>query len=339
VIIVMRPGAGQEQVDHVCRHITELGYKPHPIYGKERVVIGAIGGDVGKEQARASLSVQEGVESAQLIQRPYKRVSREMKAERTIVDVGGVKVGGDTFCLFAGPCSVEDAEQLMAAAKGVKAAGAQILRGGAFKPRSSPYSFQGLAEDGLQLLAEAREETGMPFVTEVLTVRNVDLVARYADMLQIGARNMMNYQLLREVGKTGKPVLLKRGLAATIEELLMSAEYIADEGNEQIVLCERGIRTFETYTRNTLDLSCVPAVHELSNLPIVVDPSHGTGVRELVGPMVNAAAACGADGAMVEVHPAPEAAFSDGEQSLVPDDFADVVARATPFIEAAGKTL
>ena len=339
MIIVMKPGASQEQVDHVCHHIEELGYTPHPIYGKERVVIGAIGGEVGREQARAALAVQPGVESATLIQKPYKRVGLELRKERTIVDVGGVRIGGNQFAVIAGPCSVETEDQLMTTAREVKKAGAHILRGGAFKPRTSPYSFQGLAEDGLKLLAAARAETGMPFVTEVITVRNVELVAQYADMIQIGARNMMNYQLLREVGMAGRPVMLKRGMAATLEELLMSAEYIANEGNERIVLCERGIRTFETFTRNTLDLSAVPAIQSLSNLPIIADPSHGTGVRELVPPMVNAAIACGADGVMVEVHPAPETAFSDGAQSLTPADFVDMMTDATRYLEAAGKTL
>ncbi len=339
MIIVMERGASKEQVDHVCQHITDLGYQPHPIFGTERVVIGVIGDEAGRERAKAALEVQSGVESVTFILRPFKRVSRELKGERTVVDVRGVEIGGSKFVMFAGPCSVESEDQLMSVARSVRKAGAHILRGGAYKPRSSPYSFQGLAEDGLKLLSDAREETGMPFVTEVVSVRDVELIAKYADMFQIGARNMMNYQLLREVGMVEKPVLLKRGLAATIEELLMAAEYVASEGNAEIVLCERGIRTFETFTRNTLDLAAVPAVHMLSHLPIIVDPSHGTGVRELIGSMLNAGIAAGADGAMVEVHPQPEIAWSDGAQSLLPEVFADVMETARKFVEAAGRTL
>jgi 3-deoxy-7-phosphoheptulonate synthase len=339
MIVVMQQGASREQVDHVCQHVTDMGYESHPIFGTERVVIGAIGDEKGRLQAKATIEVQPGVESVTLILRPYKRVSREMKSQRTIVSVGGVEIGGDGFVVMAGPCSVETEAQLMAAAQGVKRGGARILRGGAFKPRSSPYSFQGLEEEGLKLLAAARDETGLPFVTEVVTVRDVDLVARYADMFQVGARNMMNYALLREIGKSGKPVLLKRGMSATLEELLMAAEYVASEGNEQVVLCERGIRTFETYTRNTLDLSAVPAVHLLSHLPIIVDPSHGTGIRELIGSMLNAGIAAGADGAMIEVHPEPENAWSDGAQSLVPEAFEDMMQDAARFVEAAGRKL
>ena len=339
MIIVMKPGATPEQIDHVSRHVEELGYQPHPIHGSERVVIGAIGDQGAKPQVLASLSVQPGVESVTPIQKPYKLVSRELTRARTRVDVSGVEIGGDTFAVMAGPCSVEDETQLLSAAHAVKDAGAQILRGGAFKPRSSPYAFQGLEEEGLKLLAVAREETGLPFVTEVVTIAGVELVAKYADMLQIGARNMMNYQLLRATGQTGKPILLKRGLAATIEELLMSAEYVANEGNENVVLCERGIRTFETHTRNTLDISAVPAIHNLSQLPVIVDPSHATGRTEMIGPMLNAAIAAEADGAMIEVHPAPETAFSDGAQSLVPAQFMEIMERARPFLTAAGMSL
>ncbi len=339
MIIVMEQGASQEQVDHVCQHIADLGYEAHPIFGKSRVVIGAIGDERGRPQAKAALEVQPGVESVTLILRPYKLVSREISAERTVVDVGGVEVGGERFVVMAGPCSVECEKQLFETAHRVKSAGAKILRGGAFKPRTSPYSFQGLAEEGLKLLSAAREVTGLPFVTEVVTERDVELVGRYADMFQIGARNMMNYQLLREVGRSGKPVLLKRGMAATLDELPMSAEYIVNEGNDQVILCERGIRTFETFTRNTLDLAAIPAVHLLSHLPIIVDPSHGTGVRELIGTMLNAGIAAGADGAMIEVHPEPENAWSDGAQSLVPDDFDKVMASAKRFIAAAERTL
>jgi len=339
MIIVMNQGATQAEVDHVCNRIVKLGYKPHPIYGTERVVIGVIGDDRNKKDVMDTLSLQPGVESVTPILKPYKRVGQELKKEQTIVGVGDARIGSAQFVAIAGPCSVENEGQLIAAAQGVKKAGARILRGGAFKPRSSPYSFQGLAEDGLKLLAEAREVTGLPFVTEVLTPRDLELVERYTDMFQIGARNMMNYQLLREVGQTKKPVLLKRGLAATLEELLMSAEYIANEGNEQIVLCERGIRTFEPFTRNTLDLSAVPAIHMLSHLPIIVDPSHGTGRRELIGPMVLAAIGAGADGVMVEVHPTPEEAYSDGAQSILPETFAAIMAEAEKYLAISGRTL
>ena len=339
MIIVMKRGASQGEVDHIQQHIVELGYAPHPIYGTERVVIGVIGDDRNKTQAIEALTLHDGVESVTPILKPYKRVSQELKRERTVVEVGHARIGSSQFVAIAGPCSVESGEQLIATASAVKKAGARILRGGAFKPRTSPYSFQGLAEDGLKLLAAARDETGLPFVTEVVTPRDVEIVARYADMLQIGARNMMNYQLLREVGQTGKPVLLKRGLAATLEELLMSAEYIVNEGNEQVVLCERGIRTFEPYTRFTLDLSAIPAVHSLSHLPIIADPSHGTGRRELVKPMVLAAIGAGADGIMVEVHPKPEEAFSDGAQSILPDMFRDIMDEAKRYVAAAGRTL
>ena len=348
MIIVMKPGATPEQIEHVCKHIEVLKYAPHPIYGTERVVIGAIGDEHGKQQALASLSVQPGVESVTPILRPYKRVSKQLKKARTLVKVGRVdpetgaapaEIGGDQFVVMAGPCSVEDETQLVGAARAVKEAGARILRGGAFKPRTSPYSFQGLEEEGLKLLAMAREETGLPFVTEVITIRGVELVAEYADMLQVGARNMMNYALLKVIGQCGKPVLLKRGLCATIEEMLMAAEYVASEGNENIVLCERGIRTFETHTRNTLDLSAVPAVHSLSHLPIIVDPSHGTGRTELVGPMLCAAVGAGADGAMVEVHPTPETAVSDGAQSLVPEEFDEVMEQVARYLSVTGRTL
>lgn len=339
MIIVMKQGASREQVDHVCSHITDLGYEPHPIFGKERVVIGAIGDEEQREHAKAALELQPGVESVTLILRPYKRVSREFRAERTIVRVRDVEIGGNAFAVMAGPCSVESEDQIVSIARAVKASGAHILRGGAYKPRSSPYSFQGLAEDGLKHLATAGRETGMPVVTEAVTVRDIELIARYADMFQVGARNMMNYQLLREIGQTGMPVLLKRGMAATLEEMLMAAEYVAYENNIQVVLCERGIRTFETYTRNTLDVSAVPAIHSMSHLPIIVDPSHGTGLRELVAPMLYAGIAAGADGAMIEVHSEPEKALSDGVQSLLPNDFAAMITEARRYAAVAGKKL
>ncbi|OQB40073.1 MAG: Phospho-2-dehydro-3-deoxyheptonate aldolase [Candidatus Latescibacteria bacterium ADurb.Bin168] len=339
MIVVMHRGATQEEISHVCEHIVELGFKAHPIYGTERVVIGVIGDDHAKTEAMATLGIQPGVERVTPILKPYKRVGAEMKKERTVVNVGNAAFGAGKFAVIAGPCSVESEEQLLSTAQKVKEAGARVLRGGAFKPRTSPYAFQGLAEEGLKILAFARNETGLPFATEVVTNRDVELVARYADMLQIGARNMTNYSLLREAGATGKPVLLKRGMSATLEELLLAAEYIADEGNEQIVLCERGIRTFEPFTRNTLDLSAVPAIHMLSHLPIIVDPSHATGRSELVRSMALAAIAAEADGLIVEVHPAPEQALSDGAQSILPEAFAQLMEEGRRYLAVSGRTL
>jgi len=320
MIIVMKPGATKAQFNHVIEKVKEYGFQAHPIVGTERTVIGCIGDERGKSQLQA-LEVAAGVESVMPILKPFKLASREMKKERSVVKVGKHSVGGSQFVVMAGPCSVETREQILRSAEIVKAAGAQILRGGAFKPRTSPYSFQGLEEEGLKLLAEAREKSGLPFVTEVITPTDVPLVATYADMLQIGARNMQNYALLKEVGRVKKPVLLKRGMSSTMKELLMSAEYIMSQGNYDVVLCERGIRTFEDYTRNTCDLSAVPALKEMSHLPVIVDPSHGTGVRSLIPPISKAAVAVGADGLIIEVHPNPEAAYSDGAQSLMPKQF------------------
>ncbi len=320
MIIVMKPGATKAQFDHVIEKIKEYGFQAHPIVGTERTVIGCIGDERGKTQLQ-SLEVANGVESVMPILKPFKLASKEMRKERTVVKIGKHTIGGSQFVVMAGPCSVETREQILKSAEIVKAAGAQVLRGGAFKPRTSPYSFQGLEEKGLKLLAEAREKTGLPFVTEVITPTDVPLVAKYADMLQIGARNMQNYALLKEVGKIQKPVLLKRGMSSTLKELLMSAEYIMSQGNYNVVLCERGIRTFEDYTRNTCDLSAVPALKEMSHLPVIVDPSHGTGVRSLIGPVSKAAVAVGADGLIIEVHPNPEEAYSDGAQSLMPKQF------------------
>ena len=320
MIIVMKPGATKAQFDHVIQKIKEYGFQAHPIVGTERTVIGCIGDERGKTQLQ-SLEVADGVESVMPILKPFKLASKEMRKERTVVKVGKHSIGGAQFVVMAGPCSVETREQILKSAEIVKAAGAQVLRGGAFKPRTSPYSFQGLEEEGLKLLAEAREKTGLPFVTEVITPTDVPLVAKYADMLQIGARNMQNYALLKEVGKIQKPVLLKRGMSSTLKELLMSAEYIMSQGNYNVVLCERGIRTFEDYTRNTCDISAVPALKEMSHLPVIVDPSHGTGVRSLITPVSKAAVAVGADGLIIEVHPNPEEAYSDGAQSLMPKQF------------------
>jgi 3-deoxy-7-phosphoheptulonate synthase len=338
MIIVMQTGAPKEQVDHVIDRIRELGYTPHPIYGEQKTVLGAIGDERGKFRLE-SLAGMPGVEAVMPILTPYKLVGRDLKRERTVIRVGEHTVGGSQFMLIAGPCSVESREQIVAVAKAVKKAGAQYLRGGAFKPRTSPYAFQGLEEDGLKLLKEASEITGLKIVTEVITPTDVLLVNKYSDILQVGARNMTNYALLKDLGKIDKPVMLKRGMSATVQDLLMSAEYIASEGNQDIILCERGIRTFETATRNTLDLSIVPLLKEKSHLPVVVDPSHGTGLRSLVGPMAKASAACGADGLMIEVHPDPEKAYSDGAQSLFPEEFAALAKELVKYLKLEGKTL
>lgn len=337
MIIVMQPGASQEQIDNVIEYLERIGLGVHLSQGVERTVIGAIGDE--SRINRSSLEVLDGVEKVLPILKPFKLVSREFRQERTTVNVGGVIFGGDEVPIIAGPCSVESREQIMATAEAVKQAGARLLRGGAFKPRTSPYSFQGLEEEGLKLLAEAREAYGLPIVTEVMSTETVDLVASYADMLQIGARNMQNFNLLRAVGRSGKPVMLKRGMSATIEEWLMAAEYILSEGNFNVILCERGIRTFETATRFTLDLNAVPVVKELSHLPIIVDPSHGTGKWSLVTDMAKAAVAAGADGLMVEVHPRPEEALSDGSQSLTPQRFASLVEQVAPVAQAVGRYL
>ena len=331
MIIVMKPGATKAQFNHVVEKIKEYGFQPHPIVGTERTVIGCIGDERGKTQLQ-SLEVAPGVESVMPILKPFKLASKEMRKEKTLVKVGKNVIGSSQFVVMAGPCSVETREQILKSAEIVKAAGAQMLRGGAFKPRTSPYSFQGLEEEGLRLLAEAREKTGLPFITEVITPTDVTLVAEYADMLQIGARNMQNFALLKEVGKIHKPVLLKRGMANTLKELLMSAEYIMSQGNYNVVLCERGIRTFEDYTRNTCDLSAVPALKEMSHLPVIVDPSHGTGVRSLITPLSKAAVAVGADGLIIEVHPKPEEAYSDGAQSLMPRQFEKLMEEVKKYL-------
>jgi len=320
MIIVLKPGTKNEEYNHVIERVVEYGFKPHPIVGEERTVIACVGDERDKAQLQ-QLESLEYVESVLPILKPFKLASKETKP-RTIVKVGNVEIGNSQFVVMAGPCSVETREQILLCAEEVKKAGAHILRGGAFKPRTSPYSFQGLEEEGLKLLAEAREKTGLPVVTEVIQPGDVELIEQYADMFQIGARNMQNFALLKEVGRAKKPVLLKRGMSSTYKELLMSAEYIMSQGNYNVVLCERGIRTFEDYTRNTFDLTAVPALKELSHLPVIVDPSHGTGVRSLIPPMAKAAIPVGADGLIIEVHPNPEKAFSDGAQSLTPDQFA-----------------
>lgn len=319
MVIVMKPNATGEQIKKVIVRVHNAGLRTHIVEGESRTIIGIIGDK--KAIVTLALEALEGVEKSVTISSSYKLVSRDFQPTPSIVDVDGVKIGGGSLIVMGGPCAVESREQLMESAQIVKAGGAQFLRGGAYKPRTSPYAFQGLEEEGLKYLAEAREATGLKIVTEVTDVTAVELVASYADMLQIGARNMQNFHLLKAVGRSGKPVLLKRGLSATIEEWLHAAEYIVNEGNYNVVLCERGIRTYEEYTRNTLDLSAVGALKHLSHLPVIVDPSHGTGKWHLVRPMSMAAVAAGADGLMIEVHPNPAEALSDGPQSLNPGNY------------------
>jgi 3-deoxy-7-phosphoheptulonate synthase len=338
MIIVMRAGAPEEQLQEVIRRINELGYQPHIIRGTQRNVVGAIGDERGKARLQ-SLESLPGVESVVPILQPFKLASREFKPDRTVIKLGDLEIGGDRLTIIAGPCSVESEAQLVETALAVKEAGAGILRGGAFKPRTSPYAFQGLEEEGLKLLAQAKEMTGLYIVTEVVNPKDVELVGQYADILQVGARNVQNFALLRSLGEINKPVLLKRGMATTIKEYLMSAEYILSQGNYEVILCERGIRTFETETRFTLDLNAVPVLRKLTHLPIFVDPSHGTGHWEYVAPMAKAAIAAGADGLMIEVHMQPEEAFSDGIQSLKPKRFSTLMQELRPFAEAAGRKL
>ena len=339
MIIVMKTGALKKDRDEVLKRIRELGYKPHVIHGSTRDVIGAVGDERGK-MVLQKLESLHGVESVLPILQPYKLASKELKKESSIVRINDqVSIGGSELIVMAGPCSVESEQQIIESAVAVKKAGGQMLRGGAFKPRTSPYSFQGLEEEGLKLMAKARDLTGLPFVTEVINPETADLVAEYADVLQIGARNSQNFALLKKVGQINRPVMLKRGMSMTIQEFLMSAEYIMSEGNQSVILCERGIRTFETATRNTLDLSAIPVLKERTHLPIVIDPSHGTGNHHYVAPMCYAAVAAGADGLIVEVHPDPEHASSDGPQSLKPAKFEAMMAKLRLFAEAAGKTI
>ena len=331
MIISMRPHASKQQIEHVCERIREFGYKVHSIEGEERVVIGVVGvGDV--TACLESLEATPGVESAVRISAPYKFVSREFKSDDSIIRVNGLEIGGDQFIVMAGPCSVENERQIMETAEGVAAAGAQVLRGGAFKPRTSPYDFQGLELEGLKLLRKAREATGLAVITEIMSDRDVDLVAEYADCMQVGARNVQNFALLKSLGGCGRPVLLKRGMSCTIKELLMSAEYIVAHGNPNVILCERGIRTFETATRNTCDIAAIPVLHELTHLPVILDPSHATGKRSLVPAISRAGVAVGADGLIVEVHPCPEKAVSDGAQSLTLADFGDMMRSLQPYV-------
>jgi 3-deoxy-7-phosphoheptulonate synthase len=341
MIIVLKSGSSTEEVDDVCRRIRAMGYTPHTIRGELRTVVGAVGDDRGKERLR-SLESLECVESVTPILQPFKLASREVKNEASKIPVGQtapVIVGGERLVVMAGPCSVESRGQLLEVAAKVKSAGAAVLRGGAFKPRTSPYAFQGLEEEGLKYLAEARRETGLPVVTEVMEPDKVDVVAEHSDILQIGARNVQNFSLLRRVAEAKKPVLLKRGMSTSIQEWLLSAEYVLAGGNPNVILCERGIRTFETSTRFTLDLNAIPVVKRLTHLPIMVDPSHGTGHWQYVDAMALAGIAAGADGLIIEVHPRPEEALSDGPQSLKPERFATLMGKVAKIAEAVGRTL
>ena len=332
MIIAMQATATESQIQHICDRIREFGYQPHIIKGTERTVIAAVGPGDKKEHIE-SLKSAEGVEDAFPIIQPFKLVSKEVKKQKTTIKLGDVTIGDGGFVVMAGPCSVEGREQLMTTAVSVAASGAHFLRGGAYKPRTSPYDFQGMAEEGLKLLAEARERTGLKVITEVLDTEDVKIVGEYADILQVGARNMQNFALLKKLGEVKKPVMLKRGLSATIKEFLLSAEYIVSHGNPEVILCERGIRTFETATRNTLDLAAVPLLNELTHLPVVVDPSHATGKRSLVRPLAKASVAVGADGLMAEVHPRPEEAWSDGPQSLRLEEFDILMKEIEPYIK------
>lgn len=338
MLVVMQPNASSADIDRVCEEIARQGFKPLPLPGEVRTAIGLLGDD-----AKVDWSYIEGLPSVAnvlIVQKPYRQAAREWKGENTIVEIApGVRFGGTEVPVIAGPCSVESESQILESARQVKASGGVALRGGAFKPRSSPYAFQGLGRQGLELLALARKETGLAVVTEAMDEHGADLVAEYADCIQIGARNMQNYSLLRYVGKLGKPVLLKRGLAATINDFLLSAEYILAEGNPNVILCERGVRTFDSATRNLFDLTAIPVVQKFSHLPIVADPSHGTGLRDKVIPMARAAVAAGADGVIVEMHPQPDKALSDGAQSLYPEQFAELIVQLRTIASAIGRSI
>jgi 3-deoxy-7-phosphoheptulonate synthase len=338
MLIVMRHGASPEEVTRVCEVIAEMGYQSRPMPGRQRTTVGLVGNDGRVDGSR--LAALPGVAEVLHVTKPYKQVSREWKPESTVVSLpGGLRIGGSDVVVMAGPCSVESEEQIMAAARAVRASGATVLRAGAFKPRTSPYSFQGLGRRGLELLALAREATGLLIVTEAMDPEGLEQVAAVADIIQLGARNMQNYSLLKQAGRLRKPVLLKRGLSATIQELLLSAEYILAEGNPNVILCERGVRGFDTATRNLFDLSAIAVVHGLSHLPIVADPSHGTGHRDMVTPMARAAVAAGADGLLIEVHPTPDRALSDGAQSLYPEQFERLMAETRIIAEAIGRRI
>jgi len=338
MVIVMTQGATEAQVEHVIERLTELGFDAHRSSGMERTVVGAVGGNVEAIDPRA-LEILEGVKEVFRISKPYKLVSRSFRLENTVVPVDGVRIGEDAVVVMAGPCSIESEEQIHTIAEIVAKSGARVLRGGAFKPRTSPYSFQGLGGEGLQYLRDAADAHNLGTVSEVMDTSQVELMSEYVDIFQVGARNMQNFALLKALGRIDKPVLLKRGLSATIEDLLMSAEYILAGGNHKVILCERGIRTFETALRNTFDVSAVPVVQQLTHLPIIADPSHATGFRDKVAPMARAAVAAGADGLMVEVHHDPEAAKSDGPQSLFPEQFEELMGQLRAIAAAIGKTV
>ncbi len=339
-IIVLSPGTKRDDIDRVVRRLKKWGLKAQISRGAERTIIGVIG-DTSKitEDAENSVRAMAGVEDVMRILKPFKLASREFRKSPTVISVKGKRIGGKKIAVIAGPCSVEGREMILEIAKKVGQAGASFIRGGAFKPRTSPYSFQGLGEEGLGYLAEAREMIGLPVVTELMDPRDMDLIEKYADIIQIGARNMQNFRLLMEVGLSKKPVLIKRGLSATIKDWLMAAEYVMSKGNQKVILCERGIRTFETATRNTLDLSAIPVLREMTHLPIVIDPSHGVGKWSLVAAMSKAAVAAGADGLMIEVHQRPDEAFSDGEQSLKPEVFKKLMAELKPIARAVGREI
>ncbi|MFQ5949423.1 MAG: 3-deoxy-7-phosphoheptulonate synthase [Nitrospiria bacterium] len=337
MIIVLKPGTTDREKEHILGKIKEAGLSPRILEGQERTVIAVIGDE--RALQKQPLSALPGVEKALPILSPYKLVSREFKKEDTVIDVNGVRIGGKKVVVMAGPCSVETKDRLTSIAEEIRAGGALILRGGAFKPRTSPYSFQGLGEEGLEYLTEAKKKTGLPVITEIMDPRDMPMMMKHADIIQIGARNMQNFRLLAEVGAHNKPVMLKRGLSATIKEFLLSAEYILSAGNHQVILCERGIRTFETQTRNTLDLSAVPVIKQLSHLPVIVDPSHAVGKTHLVPPMAKAAVAAGADGLMIEVHPKPEEAFCDGDQAMLPYDFKGLIEDLRQIAKAVGREL
>ncbi len=335
MVVVMEERASEDQIQHIIATLVDKGFDVHRSTGALRTVLGAVGGNRSFDERL--IEVMDGVHEVLRITEPYKLASRTFKPEQTVVSIGDVRIGGDEVLVIAGPCSAESEEQVEAAAAVLAKAGAKMLRGGAFKPRSSPYSFQGLGEEGLRLLRSAADRHNLKLVSEVMDISQIELVARYADMLQVGARNMQNFTLLRELGRIRTPVLLKRGISATIEEWLLSAEYLLSGGNTDVVLCERGIRTFERYTRNTLDISAVPVIHKLSHLPIIVDPSHGIGLRDKVAPMARAAVAAGADGLIIEVHPDPDHALSDGAQSLFPDQFEHLMAELRIIAPAIGR--
>ncbi len=338
MVIVMKAGATEEQIQHVVDRLHQFGLREHISRGEERTLIGAIGDE--RVLRAIPLEAVPGVEKVMAVLAPYKLASREFQSEDTVIDVSGVEIGGKKVVVMAGPCAVESEEQITTIAEIVKGAGALILRGGAFKPRTGPYSFQGLGDEGLEMLAAAKKKVGLPVITEVMSTEDIDLVAEFTDVFQIGARNMQNFMLLKGVGQTRKPVMLKRGMSATIEEFLLAAEYILSQGNLNVMLCERGIRTFETYTRNTLDINAVPALKSLTHLPVIVDPSHGTGRRELVAPVSKAAIAAGADGLIIEVHHDPENSMTgDGAQSLMPEQFSELMEELQRLAEAVGRSI